>query len=119
MNTYPTFLVHLFLLIFIGWATFPDFPEAMAASNDPLIKILTPKNGETVKPTFDVHYQLRTGFSEDSVDLFLDGFYQGDIRQTFKNVSIGKHEIGVKVSTNDPEPMIAWDHIEIEVKDSE
>lgn len=119
MNSDVTVLTYILLVIFSLWATFPELPSAHAESRDPLIKIITPKDGETVTPTFDLFYQLQAGLSEDSVDVFLDGFYQRDIKHTFHKVPIGKHEIGVKVSTNEPEPMIAWDHIEIDVKDSE
>ena len=117
MNTDTTiFLIHTLLIILMLFAVFPAQPIALAESRGPLITILAPKDGETVKPTFDLFYQLRAGLSEDSVDIFLDGLYQRHIKHTFSDVPPGRHEIRVKVSTHEPELLIDWDHIDIEVK---
>ncbi len=117
MNADTTFfLVHILLIIFILLAIFPKLPSALAELRSPLITIIAPKDGETVAPTFDLIYQLKSGLSEDSVDIFLDGLYQRHIKHAFNDVPPGKHEIRVKVSTYEPELIVDWDHIEIEVK---
>ena len=66
--------------------------------------------------TFEVSYELKDEEKFKQIDVFLDGVYQKGFQGVLNNVQKGKHEILIKASPNDEEPVAAWDRVEIIVK---
>ena len=80
------------------------------------LKILSPRNGQTVAQTFEVNYEINNGKIADQIDVFLDGIYQEGFTGTLENVPPGKHEVLIKAVTIEHGNFATWDRIEIMVK---
>ena len=81
-----------------------------------VVKILSPRNGQTVAQTFDVEYEIKEGKVANQIDVFLDGVYQKDFAGKLENIPTGKHELLIKATTTDHDNFATWDRIEIMVK---
>ena len=87
-----------------------------AIAEDPLITIISPKNGEIVDSTFEITYELRSDIEVHDVHIFLDGDYQKEVISVLKNIPKGKHEIIIKASTDEQDGLVGWDSVDITVK---
>ena len=80
------------------------------------LKILSPRNGQTVAQTFEVNYEINNEKIADLIDVFLDGIYQKGFTGKLENIPPGKHELLIKAITVEHDNFATWDRIEIMVK---
>lgn len=104
-------LLILFTLAASGWAG-----QQLDVHDGSAITITAPQNGETVGSSFDLMYSFRKGMMADHVHVFMDGTYQKGFKGQFKDVSLGRHSITVKVATHDHDMVTVSDTIDVVVK---
>ena len=80
------------------------------------LKILSPRNGQTVAQTFEINYEINYGKTADQIDVFLDGIYQEGFTGKLENVPPGKHEVLIKAVTVENDNFATWDRFEIMVE---
>ncbi len=90
---------------------------ALAQMNDgSAIRIVSPRQGDTVGDTFELKYEVRKGLEGTHAHVHLDGKYQKGFDGTFQGVAKGEHEISVQVATKDHKGLAASEAITVTVK---
>ena len=72
-----------------------------AAEGTTTISILSPHNGETVGPTFNITYEMLNAPKGNHAHVYLDATYQKGFKGTFTHVPTGEHTITVKIADHD------------------
>ena len=111
-ETMKSFMTILALVSLI----FMNPPLPMAEEGKVSLQILSPKEQEIVKNTFEVVYQIEEGIHVNTVDVFLDGIYQKEFSGLIKDVPTGKHQITVKAELVDSKKSAIWQTIHFEVR---
>ena len=87
-----------------------------AAQGPASISILSPHNGETVKNTFAITYEILNAPKDNHAHVYLDGTYQKEFKGTFTHVPKGEHTITVKIADHDHKDAdTATDSIQVKV----
>jgi len=94
----------------------PLHAEHQPAEDGSKVSITSPKDGDKVKDTFDLKYDLVKGTQAAHAHVFLDKEYQKGFGGTFKGLSKGKHLITVTASTKDHDLLSATQSITIDVQ---
>lgn len=108
----------LLSVIMVGAAAFPlgSFADEALKDDGSHIQINSPKEGETVSSTFDLHYELHAGSQAHHAHVYLDGAYQKQFIGTFTGVAPGKHEIKVQAANKDHKLLPASATVHVDVK---
>lgn len=80
------------------------------------VQINAPKDGDTVKASFELKYELHAGSQAHHAHVYLDGKYQKGFKGTFSGVAPGKHEIKVQAANKDHKLLPASAVVHVEVK---
>ena len=82
-----------------------------------ILKIVSPKNGETVGTQVEIKYELQKGTQGDHVHAYVDGKYQKGFKGILEGLTPGKHEITLKVANADHDVLATSAAITVEVRE--
>src|ERR1700675_1414846 len=77
----------------------PVFAADKPIEDGSKIGITSPKDGDKVRDSFDLKYELTQGSQAAHAHVFLDDQYQKGFSGAFKGVSRGTHQITLKGAT--------------------
>lgn len=93
-----------------------DKPAAAPVEDGSKLVITSPKDGDKVKDTFEIKYDLTKGTQATHVHAYVDGEYQKGFAGTIKSLNKGTHKVTLTGATKDHDPVVASHTITVEVE---
>jgi len=93
-----------------------DKPAKAPVEDGSKLMITSPKDGDKVKDTFELKYDLTKGSQATHVHAYVDDEYQKGFSGTLKSLGKGTHKVTVTGATKDHDPVTATHSITVDVQ---
>lgn len=94
----------------------PVFAVDKPVADGSKIMITSPKDGDKVRDSFELKYELVKGSQGGHVHVYVDNEYQRGFHGTLKGLSKGEHQITIKAANKDHASVAATHTITVDVQ---